>query len=84
MIYKVFTVYDSAVEAYLQPFCAQTKGHAIRMFTDSVNDPNHQFNKYPDDYVLFELGSYSDETANFELYAAPVSVGVAIEFKRPV
>lgn len=82
MLSKVFTVYDSAVEAYLSPFFLPAKGAAIRAFTELVNDPNHQFGKHPADYVLFELGTYDDAKAEFVLHAAPVSMGVGIEFVR--
>lgn len=81
MEHKIYSVYDSVVEAYLQPFCAQTKGHAVRMFSDTVNDPNSVFAKHPDDYVLFELGSWSDSDAKYTMHPAPVSLGVALEFK---
>lgn len=82
MDFKVYSIYDAAVSAYMQPFCAQSKGQAVRMFSDSVNDSSTMFFKHPDDYTLFELGSWNDESASYQLHAAPVSVGVAIEFKR--
>lgn len=82
MISKVFTVYDSKTEAYLSPFFMPAKGAAIRAFSDLVNDSNHQFGKHPSDYILFELGSYDDSSASFDLYSAPVSLGVGVEFVR--
>lgn len=78
---NIFTVYDTKAEAYLPPFYMNTKGQAIRAFSDSANDRNHAFCKHPGDYVLFHLGSFDDADASFELDAAPQSVGVAIEFK---
>lgn len=84
MEYKVYSVYDSAVEAYMQPFCAPTKGQAIRMFTDSVNDPSSELAKHADDYTLFELGSYEDSNGSYVLHIAPMSIGTALEFKRSV
>ena len=82
MEYKVYSIFDSKIEAFLQPFCAQTKGQAIRMFTDSVNDPQTMFSKHPEDYVLFELGSWFDDSGRYAVHTAPVSIGIAIEFKR--
>lgn len=82
MEHKIYSIFDSAVSAYLQPFCAQTKGHAVRMFSDTVNDESSMFFKHPEDYTLFELGSWTDDDAKYTLHAAPISVGVAIEFKR--
>jgi len=81
---KVFTVYDSKAECYLQPFCAVSRGAAIRMFTDSANNEQHQFSKYPADFTLFELGDYDECTAKYTLLPTPVSLGLAIEFKNAV
>lgn len=57
---KVFSVYDQKVEAFMQPFFCITIAQAIRMFTDSCNEPTSMFNKHPEDYALFELGVFDD------------------------
>lgn len=82
MIYKIFTVYDSKVEAYLQPFFMRSKGEAIRAFSELVNDPQHNFSKYPSDFTLFELAEFTDETAGLFPLKTPVSLGVGIEFVK--
>lgn len=82
MIHKVFTVFDSKAEIYLQPFMFQTKGQAVRVFQDSANDENHQFNKHAEDFTLFELGEYDDNTAQFKLHDTPAPIGKAIEFLK--
>lgn len=82
MIYKVYSVFDSKIEAYLQPFFMQAKGQAIRGFSDLVNDKNHVFGKHPEDYCLFELGSYDDSSAKFDLNKNPLSIGVGVEFLK--
>lgn len=79
---KFFTVYDSQSEAYLPPFTMQTKGAAIRAFSDSVNDTSTQFYKHPQDYTLFEIGEYDDQTATLRPYEAKISLGLAKEFQR--
>ncbi len=81
MLLQVFTVFDSKAEAYLPPFYLITRGQAIRAFTDSVNDPNHQFAKHPEDYTLFLLGSFEDSSANFHLQKTAEPLGKAIEFR---
>jgi len=81
MILKMFTVYDSKAEAYLRPFYMNTKGEAIRLFTDMANDQNHQFFKHPEDYTLFELGDYEDTNGSFDLCKTPMAIGKALEFK---
>lgn len=82
MVVKVFGIYDSKVEAYLKPFFAQSKGEALRAITDLVNDREHNFSKYAEDYTLFELGSFDHSNAKFTQLSTPHSMGVFIEFKK--
>lgn len=82
MLSKIYCVYDCKVEAYLQPFFMASRGAAIRSFGEVVNDPKTQFNRYPADFTLFELGEYDDQNAKFVLHNAPVALGVAIEYLK--
>ena len=81
MIHKIYTVFDHKAEAYLPPFYMQTKGTAIRSFTESCNDHTTTFHKYPEDFTLFELGEFDDQTSTFDLHLSPEPIGKAIEFK---
>lgn len=84
MIMKVFGIYDSKAEAYLPPFMMKSKGEAIRALTNHINDREHNFCKYAEDFTLFELGSWNDSNAMYDLFDTPRSIGVLIEFKRDV
>lgn len=61
----VFSVYDKAVGAYLQPFYARAKGEAIRQFTEACHDEKSLFAKHGTDYLLVYLGSFDDVTGLF-------------------
>lgn len=81
MISKIYSVYDSKAEQYMTPIFFQTKGLAVRAFAEAVNDGGKsQISKYPADFVLFELGEFDGDSCSFNLYPAPVNVGVAVEF----
>lgn len=82
MLVKIFSVFDTKGGAFLQPFYAMSKGHAIRSFTDSTNTEGHTFNKYPEDFILFELGDFDDSNAKFHILPEPLSIGLALEFKK--
>jgi len=82
MLMKVFSVYDSAAGAYLQPFFMASRGQAIRAFTDLVNDGTHSFAKHADDYTLFELGTYDDSSGKLVSHDTPQSLGVAVEYVK--
>jgi len=79
---KIYSVYDSKTEAFLQPFFMQAKGQAIRAFSELANDEKHQFGKYPEDFTLFEIGLFDDQKGSIVTHSTPVSVGLAIEFVR--
>lgn len=76
---KIFSVYDSKAGAYLQPFFFNHTGGALRAFSDLCSDVQHTFGKHPEDYTLFELGTYEDDKSSFDIYDTPRSLGVGIE-----
>lgn len=76
---KVFAIHDSKAEAYLQPFFMANKGTAIRAITDILQQKDHQFTKYPEDFTLFELGEYDDSNGHMLPYPTPIALCKAIE-----
>lgn len=78
---KVYTVMDSAVQAYLPPFTARAPGEALRMFEQSVQTPNHQFNRYAADYTLFEVGEFDDATGQIAMHSVMKNMGNGAQFK---
>lgn len=79
---KVFSVYDSKVETYSTPFFLRSKGEAMRTWVDIANDKSSDIGKHPEDYTLFEIGEWDQNTAKIQNHNTPVSLGVAIEFTR--
>lgn len=75
-----FTVHDSAAGAFLEPFCAPTIEVAIRMFRQLVNRADHQFGKFPEDYTLFHVGEFDQESGALVGLPTPHSLGVAVTF----
>ncbi len=83
MITQIFTVYDSKAEAYLPPFFMQSRGLAIRSFTDTVNDPKTQLHNHPGDFMLMYVGKFDDSDCTFDLAKVPENLGLAAEFLSP-
>nr|QJB20537.1 MAG: nonstructural protein [Microvirus sp.] len=77
---KVFSIRDAKVEAFMQPFFSQTTGSGIRLFTDSIEGPQNGFSKHPEDYALFELGEFDQETGLLSPHPQPKSLGGAMEY----
>lgn len=78
----IFSVYDSKAEAYLPPFFLPTKASALRAFGDAAVDPKHQFAAHPEDYTLFELGTYDESTGVIVPHEVKIGLGSALDFCR--
>jgi hypothetical protein len=81
MVLKVFSVYDSKVEAYLQPFYMRSKGEALRAFGEVVNSQDHLFSRHPADYTLFEIGEFDEGKGDFTMHTHKTPLGTALEHK---
>lgn len=87
MLMSVFTVRDSASQLFGRPFYCINMGHAHRGFSDQVNTPvldgqQNDLFAHPDDFELFELGTFDDATGLFVLHEAPRSVCTAKSVKK--
>ena len=79
---QAFAVHDRAAEVYNPPMFLPAKGQAIRQFDDLANNPDSPINKHPEDYTLYHIGEFDDETALLTPLPKPVSLGTAADFKR--
>lgn len=62
---KVYSVFDSKAALFGRPFYDQQDASAIRNFADAVNDgsnPSNMWNKHPEDFSLFLIGEFDDES----------------------
>lgn len=64
MNYILFVIKDRSVDAYVNLHCVRAEGQAIRQFQDAINDQQTggSIHKHPDDYDLYRVGTYNDET----------------------
>lgn len=66
MIIHFFSIYDKKAEAFPQPpFPVEHKGHALRAFTDLINDKSSDLGKHPEDYQLFYIGEFHKDSGAF-------------------
>lgn len=72
MKYVCVAIFDSAADAFSRPEFFPAAPVAVRSFRDAVNEPKGQFQRHPDDFELFELGSWSDEKGVFECHKEPI------------
>lgn len=81
MILRIFAIYDKALAAYGQLMTYTAKGQATRQFTDEVNRKDSELNKHPEDYALYFLGDYNNETGEVHI-AKPTCVAQALDVKE--
>lgn len=75
----VASIYDSAVGNYFQPFFARSKLEAIRSFGDAIAQKDHVFAKHPEDFTLFSLAEWSEDSGEFIPHMAPEKLATGLE-----
>lgn len=75
---KMFSVRDTKTEIYGPPFYSITHGEAERSFRQLANDPQSKVNKFPEDFDLYHIGEFDDETGKIEALPSPKHVIKAI------
>lgn len=81
MIKLVFSVFDSKVEAYLEPMYYLTEAEAERAFRNACIQQEHPFCHNAEDYTLFQLGDFDDNTGMLAPFTTPKPVIKAIVAK---
>jgi len=80
------SVKDRAADAFGRPMFVRSIGEAIRSFSDEVNraaEDNQLFN-HSDDFDLFELGEFDDNTGTLVTHEQPklVSLGKQVKIEK--
>lgn len=74
----ICAVHDRQLDAYMRPFVAQTPGQAIRSFRDETNRAGSEIHSHPEDYQLFKLGDFDEQTgAIYALKEGPEQLAIA-------
>lgn len=79
MLLNVYSFYDQAAKAYLQPFFLQTDEVAKRAFTQCLQDEGHNFASAPADYTLFKIAIFSDENGQITKLKSHVNLGNGLD-----
>lgn len=82
-IHIVVSVHDTALDAFSRPFYTPTIGAAIRSFQDEVNrdSPDNPLNKHPEDFNLFQLGTWDDNNGKHENLETPKQISIGKQAK---
>lgn len=83
MILKMFSVRDAKAEVFHPPFFKKTPGEAERDFQQLTLDEKSLVAKYPEDYDLWYLGEYDDNSGKMSPLPSPQHVVKAIALVPP-
>lgn len=76
----IFSIFDTAANAFLQPFFSANEGVAKRAFAHAVNSPESDFNRHFQDYSLYLVGWFDDDKGEISA-ESPTHLGAGASFK---
>lgn len=82
MKYEMLSIYDSKARAFLTPFFTVNLQTGARSFSDVANDPGSVVARNPEDFTLYHLGSWDDNNGQYEQFAQPINLGMALNFRK--
>jgi len=85
MITQVCSLFDKKAVAFKTPFFVIRTEMATRALAGAVNNPTPEGSDvatYPEDFTLYHLGTFNDETAQFTMHKQPVQIIEAIALKK--
>jgi hypothetical protein len=59
---NMYTIFDVASGAYMRPFFMPSDGQAKRAFKDISTDAEHEVGRHPEDYTLYKVGIFDDNS----------------------
>lgn len=75
----IVTVKDSKADCYGPLITLGTLPEAIRSFQQLVRDTKSQINMYPDDYDMYQVATWDDQTGKLEAFDTPHHIVKAIQ-----
>jgi hypothetical protein len=78
MVLKIYSIRDTKGEVFHAPYFKTTHGEAERSFRQAANDDKTTISQFPEDFDLYYLGEYDDNTGKFKNLDTPQHVIKAI------
>ena len=77
---RIYAIFDNKAKAYMAPFTTVNAETAIRTFREHANNPETVFARHPNDFCLFEIGTFDDQTGIVDNHIENHNLGLAVEF----
>lgn len=82
MLLKTFALYDSKAKVFGPPFYYSERGQAIRELKDVVESKKGMVGKHPEDFVMYQISTYDDNTGEFKNVNPHELVAMATDYKK--
>lgn len=76
---KIYSIRDAKGQIFNTPFYQRTHGEAERNFRTVANDPKSTIAQYPEDYDLYYMGEFDDQSGKFLALDTPQHIIKAIQ-----
>lgn len=76
---KIYSIRDAKAGIFNKPFYAITHADAERSFTKLSNDKQSMVGEFPEDFDLYYVGIYDDNTGKIEPLDTPQHISKAIQ-----
>uniref|UniRef100_A0AAU8B6E5 Nonstructural protein n=1 Tax=Dulem virus 192 TaxID=3145669 RepID=A0AAU8B6E5_9VIRU len=71
MIYGVYSIYDAAAEVFTAPTIDISDASAVRAFQQAVANSGSVMNFKPEDFALYQIGTFDVETGALQEMVPP-------------
>ena len=86
MIYGVYAIYDSAAHVFTAPTIDISDASAVRSFQQAIANSGSVMNFKPDDFSLYQVGTFDVETGELEPFTPPsrLIVGCDGDYRKEI
>jgi len=84
MLHTMIAVKDAKIGSFARPVAVVNEATGVRAFADAVNDASTEYHKHPEDYTIWSLGTYDDQTGVFNNLVVPVQLANAVALLKLV
>lgn len=71
MLTNVYAVFDEKAKNFGAPFCTSNDNLAMRSFNDAAATPGSVIHNHPEDFKLYQLGTFDDNSGKLTTLELP-------------
>lgn len=75
----VYATFDMKAKLWNPPFVMTTEGEAVRAFSDAASKPGTVISRHPEDFALYQIGTFDNETGEIVPLSPMKSLGNAAQ-----